>query len=347
MDTTALASPASLQRYGNADGDGPVAPLQGPKVEFSEFMRALNPLQHIPIIGQIWREATGQTIQPAFRIAGGALMGGPIGVVLAAVSTFVEEAFRGNQADAKEAPVQVASAAPTPTPTLTSSGAPPAEPARTIRVPANPPRRLEALGGPVAMPAQGALPRLGIASTASTGLRSLVSGPHASSIPAVPGHAALPATTGQALPDRPQAPALATSDLAFLPRPSGSPAPLVVADSSQARPAPRRPSRFDASDKPDPLYEIALRTAREAPQRSATAPTQATQPIVTARQAAQPWSARLPSQARPGDPDAAPRDLRGIRLPGPTPQGEAFTARVLGGLAAYDRTNKLRSAASP
>ena len=52
---------------------------------FEDFLRGLNPLHHLPVVGMIYRAATGETIAPAQRIAGamvtGALLGGPAGVL--------------------------------------------------------------------------------------------------------------------------------------------------------------------------------------------------------------------------------------------------------------------------
>jgi len=46
---------------------------------------AVNPLQHIPLVGALYRHMTGDEINPAARLAGDALYGGPIGAALAAV----------------------------------------------------------------------------------------------------------------------------------------------------------------------------------------------------------------------------------------------------------------------
>jgi hypothetical protein len=50
---------------------------------FLDFVKNIvdivNPLQHIPIIGAIYRHITGDEINPVTRIAGDALFGGPIG----------------------------------------------------------------------------------------------------------------------------------------------------------------------------------------------------------------------------------------------------------------------------
>lgn len=63
---------------------------------FGDLIDIINPLQHIPIISSFYRKLTGDTIDPAARIAGGALFGGPIGVAFSIASTI------SNQIDGKD-----------------------------------------------------------------------------------------------------------------------------------------------------------------------------------------------------------------------------------------------------
>lgn len=46
---------------------------------FDDFLDIINPLQHVPIIGTIYRELTGDHIETPARLAGGALFGGLFG----------------------------------------------------------------------------------------------------------------------------------------------------------------------------------------------------------------------------------------------------------------------------
>ena len=59
---------------------------------FQEVLSALNPLQHLPLIGTLYRAITGDTLSPGARLAGGVLYGGPIGLVSAVFNNIVEEA---------------------------------------------------------------------------------------------------------------------------------------------------------------------------------------------------------------------------------------------------------------
>lgn len=63
---------------------------------FMGFLRGMldiiNPLQHIPVVGTLYRKMTGDDISPMARIAGGTLFGGPLGGGLAMADCAFEEA---------------------------------------------------------------------------------------------------------------------------------------------------------------------------------------------------------------------------------------------------------------
>lgn len=69
--------------------DDAAMPIAG-HVTFDEALRALNPLHHIPGVGMIYRAATGEEIQPAFRVLGALATGGPVGAITAAIASLVE-----------------------------------------------------------------------------------------------------------------------------------------------------------------------------------------------------------------------------------------------------------------
>jgi len=62
---------------------------------FADFIDIINPLQHIPIVGTLYREMTGDTIKGSARVLGGALFGGPIGAVLGGVNAVVASENNG------------------------------------------------------------------------------------------------------------------------------------------------------------------------------------------------------------------------------------------------------------
>jgi hypothetical protein len=57
---------------------------------FLDFLDIINPLQHIPLVSTIYRKITGDLIDPASKIAGSALYGGPIGAVTSLFDVMIE-----------------------------------------------------------------------------------------------------------------------------------------------------------------------------------------------------------------------------------------------------------------
>lgn len=104
-----------------AEGAGPAGPGAWPQpadVPAGKVLSALNPLQHLPVVGMIYRAATGDEIPPALKIAGSAVFGGPVGAFGSMLMSLVEELIRlgpdtsrpaapaGMQATGSEAGVQ-------------------------------------------------------------------------------------------------------------------------------------------------------------------------------------------------------------------------------------------------
>jgi hypothetical protein len=103
MLSEAIRIPSSLIAAPPADGGPPLAagaaaPIPGERIGFEDVLKALNPLHHLPVVGTIYRAVTGETIQPAFRVLGGAAFGGVPGMLLAAVGALVEETAPGAEA---------------------------------------------------------------------------------------------------------------------------------------------------------------------------------------------------------------------------------------------------------
>lgn len=57
---------------------------------FGDLLDLVNPLQHIPGVGHVYRALTGDTIKPAVRVAGSMLFGGPVGMLLGAGGAVAE-----------------------------------------------------------------------------------------------------------------------------------------------------------------------------------------------------------------------------------------------------------------
>ncbi len=57
---------------------------------FLDLVDMVNPLQHLPLIGTLYRNITGDTIKPVSRVIGGAAFGGPIGAASGIVNALVQ-----------------------------------------------------------------------------------------------------------------------------------------------------------------------------------------------------------------------------------------------------------------
>ena len=61
-------------------------------ISFADLLDVLNPLQHTPVIADLYRSISGDEISPGARLAGGTLYGGPLGFLSALANTVVEDA---------------------------------------------------------------------------------------------------------------------------------------------------------------------------------------------------------------------------------------------------------------
>lgn len=61
------------------------------QLSFNDVVDIINPLQHLPVIGMIYRELTGDTMKSFSSIIGGAIFGGPVGAVSSTVNAIVKE----------------------------------------------------------------------------------------------------------------------------------------------------------------------------------------------------------------------------------------------------------------
>ena len=75
------------------DGAGPLGPdqwwPQPSGITFKDVVHALNPLQHLPGVGMIYRAATGDEIPLPLKVMGAGVLGGPAGMLTSALPGFV------------------------------------------------------------------------------------------------------------------------------------------------------------------------------------------------------------------------------------------------------------------
>ena len=71
------------------DGD-PDALFGKEGITFHDVLEMFNPLQHLPVIGTVYRELTGDETKPGVRLIGGLLFGGPTGMLSAGINNAIE-----------------------------------------------------------------------------------------------------------------------------------------------------------------------------------------------------------------------------------------------------------------
>jgi hypothetical protein len=151
---------------------------------FKDFLDIINPLQHLPVVGTLYRALTGDKLEPGSRIIGGTLFGGIGGFVSSLVNAVIEDETGSDIGDKAlalltgdsapetnvaqgETPTAVASAAPPPqaaagaveakrAPAPLDKAKPP--PAHTLPIHAGPPSKLKSLASARAAGAKTAPP---------------------------------------------------------------------------------------------------------------------------------------------------------------------------------------------
>ena len=96
MAQNAVATTNAFGLVQPTDGGPPVRPDAAPhplKVSFDQVLSALNPLQHVPVVGRIYRAATGDDIPAPLKILGAGIFGGPIGMIGAAIGELLTTIF--------------------------------------------------------------------------------------------------------------------------------------------------------------------------------------------------------------------------------------------------------------
>jgi hypothetical protein len=97
VHTTALAAqgahpyaPAGTDASGKSVPDIAYTETKDDEFSFGDVIDMINPLQHLPVIGTLYRKFTGDTIKPMSDIIGGAIFGGPVGAVASTMNVVVK-----------------------------------------------------------------------------------------------------------------------------------------------------------------------------------------------------------------------------------------------------------------
>lgn len=61
------------------------------RVGAADVLDVINPLQHLPLVSNVYRELTGDQIKPGARMIGGAVFGGGMGLASSSVNAVIEE----------------------------------------------------------------------------------------------------------------------------------------------------------------------------------------------------------------------------------------------------------------
>jgi hypothetical protein len=85
------ARPVVYDPTAGAESPGASHETEAAEGSFWDLLDIVNPLQHLPVVGTIYRRLSGDTISGPARIMGGALFGGPIGMLGGVAETLFEQ----------------------------------------------------------------------------------------------------------------------------------------------------------------------------------------------------------------------------------------------------------------
>jgi hypothetical protein len=88
---TIYPEPRHLSPYQQRKGSAPDIVNENFLGGFSDVLDAVNPLQHIPILSSMFREAAASPISTGARILGGTLFGGPVGLIAGIINSIMEQ----------------------------------------------------------------------------------------------------------------------------------------------------------------------------------------------------------------------------------------------------------------
>lgn len=80
-----------LMAHGAGQGRGEAEGVSSHDLTFADFIDIINPLQHIPIVGSIYRELVGDEISGVARVMGDFLYGGPLGLLTGVANASIEQ----------------------------------------------------------------------------------------------------------------------------------------------------------------------------------------------------------------------------------------------------------------
>ncbi len=91
QDLQSPYAPSSVSSMSSTKPDIVIEGNNDDGYSFADVIDIINPLQHLPVIGTLYRKFTGDTIKPMANIIGGAIFGGPVGAVSSTVNAIVKD----------------------------------------------------------------------------------------------------------------------------------------------------------------------------------------------------------------------------------------------------------------
>ena len=90
-----ILSQSTLSQSTGSEGGGPSGGWpEALDVSRTDMTHALNPLQHVPVVGMIYRAVTGESLPAPLRVAGAGMLGGPLGMIGAGLMSVFEAILR-------------------------------------------------------------------------------------------------------------------------------------------------------------------------------------------------------------------------------------------------------------
>ena len=90
--STSATSAKDTPRVDNGEETGGFKIFGDDGFTFLDLIDIINPLQHIPIIGTLYRKMTNDTLDPGSRVLGGTLFLGPFGTVASLANVIIDDA---------------------------------------------------------------------------------------------------------------------------------------------------------------------------------------------------------------------------------------------------------------
>ena len=303
-------------------GLGHLQMFEGDTPSFSDFLDVINPLQHIPVVNDLYREMTGDNkIGVGARLVGGALYGGPVGLIGSAINAVIEEAtghdvgghvialFKNDKADPSSGTALASATVPNPVASTAANSNEPLVAAQSVTSATAKDESGRTAAKPMMLPDLADSGQLALAESAA------MSAP----IPATPTVIANTGTKSEPPPPAaaPQAPVAASEGAQT--KPENKPMPLWGGREPRAMPVPARNT------------PLATRSPPALGMSTSSTSTRSNTPIVGARTYQPPVSPAMVQEMA---------QTQAANQAGTAASNDWFSASMMQGLSKYERNSK-------